>query len=228
MKKTSFVFTALILGMLGCGFAQDFKPAAGAHNLEVQFAPLGEAPIRVPGIRYRHFLSPTLAVRTTVLVNYFRDPEIIRQANPDNDVEELRDMDTDFRFFLNPGIEKHLAGTDRLSPYFGAELTLGMSSSSYRLEFEDFASSDIYFIRSRTRFFTLGFNAVAGADFYLSPQLYMGIEFGYGFFFDSPIVERVRSNDPDFEEDENPDREAGSSGFGLVNGLGQIRLGYFF
>ncbi len=226
MKKKTFLLIAFSILWATDGYCQSFKPVAGSRNLEVQFAPMNSSPIVVPAIRYRHFLNESTALRTTALMSYNRTSQILRQADPENDIEALHRVETDLLVFLSQGIEKHLEGTDRLSPYFGAEMVFSISNSVDREERDDFFDEEIYTDRFGGAVFSIGLNGIAGADFYICPKLYLGLEFGYGFILGVPSVGRTSSDDPDFQEQEF-DRP-GSFRLGMANSFSQIRLGYFF
>lgn len=61
--------------------AQDYKPAAGQNTLELQLAPLGANPFSMGGIRFRHFMSETSALRATVYVGYMNETTITTQES---------------------------------------------------------------------------------------------------------------------------------------------------
>lgn len=81
----------------------------------------------------------------------------------------------------------HFDGTDRLSPYVGAELVFGIGRNSIEREFfggnsatavaENFAVFSLTRTEGTT---TVGLNALAGVDYYIADNLYLGAEIGFG------------------------------------------------
>ncbi|MBD1398953.1 hypothetical protein H9Q13_17415 [Pontibacter sp. JH31] len=82
---------------------------------------------------------------------------------------------------ITPGIEKHFAGTNRLSPYIGAELPLGYWSS--KEETEDYMTKGGWgstaYAANRSNF-NVGLNGLAGVDYYFASRFYAGFEVGVG------------------------------------------------
>ena len=107
-----------------------FKQSGGNKNLEVNFAPLGGSPISIGGIKFRKFDSTgNKAFRLNVFIGSSSSKEITQQEDAANNVAELTTKSSTMSISLRPGIEKHMAGTDRLSPYVGAELDITLASS---------------------------------------------------------------------------------------------------
>jgi len=184
------------------------KPTAGNITTEVLFNDFGNISLNNGLLRGRYFASDSKAFRLSLGVNYNYD--------------EL-DGDAYTRTFglsIAPGIEKHFAGTNRLSPYIGAELPIRMQSAKYENENTTVTGASSPTGADRG-FFSVGLNAVAGVDFYIAKNFYTGIEFGTGltFFKNSDIVVRGPFNSKNAGEY--------SLRFGqFVNG--GIRIGYVF
>lgn len=165
--------------------AQDFKPAGGEKNIEVNFAPLGSNPISINTLRLRYFKTSTMAYRLgfSLSMSSASTPDI-KTVGVDNEAE-LTDSESSFGFSLNPGVEWHWAGTDRLSPYWGLELNFSTTSSSEIDEELDGSTpnnlKDSYESETTNASTTFGLNAVLGADWYFSKSIYMGTEVGFGF-----------------------------------------------
>ncbi len=190
------MFIALVAtSMLG---AQAQKFQGGEKNLEVNFSPLSENPIGIEGIRFRMFNSESSAIRVGFNINGGKTTDVVQQPyeveNGDSDISksELYSTSKNFGFSIRPGYEKHFAGTDRLSPYVGAELIFSMNSSSYREEYHSGNTTDVvapadaakwstWHIERKEGSRTLGLSAVAGADFYFADNFYLGLEFSLGF-----------------------------------------------
>ncbi len=187
------MFIALVATSVAGANAQKFQ--GGEKNLEVNFSPLSASPIGIDGIRFRMFNSESSAIRVGFSINGGKTTDVMSQAGP-NAVDptvtdpELYSTDKSFGFSLRPGYEKHFAGTDRLSPYVGAELIFAMTSKTYTEEYRsgnsvatnpDPANWTTWTAARKDGTTTFGLNAVAGADFYFADNFYLGVELGLGF-----------------------------------------------
>lgn len=178
MKKLMLI--AVFAGVATFASAQ-FKPEAGQKTLEVNFTPLGGAPISINGIKLRMFNDATTAYRLGVNLNYASSKT--RTGATADGSKELYDNATVMGISLQPGIEKHMGGTTRLSPYMGAILDLGFQSSKDVTESENGTTAnqvDELTVKGTNGFFRIGVNAVAGADYYMTNKVYIGVEVGYG------------------------------------------------
>lgn len=182
MKKKVLLVAVIAAGIFTTNElnAQDFKPSGGEKNIEVNFTPLGNAPISISNLRFRYFASSDMAYRLGFSVSSSSETGITL-AGTDNDVE-LEDKDSEFAVTLNPGIEKHFEGTDRLSPYVGAELNFTMINEKQTQEVLNDDGDGVGGENETTDGSTLfGLNLVLGADWYFSEHIYMGTEVGFGF-----------------------------------------------
>lgn len=220
MKKTGFFAALLFCGLLAKGqdntgmMTNDFKPTAKSITAEVNFVPWGGAPVALPNLRGRYFISDNVAIRGGLDIRY-------QHNSPSKDVTQ--DM---FQLNIIPGIEKHFAGTNRLSPYIGADLVFGFASSSSQVT----AGGTTYDVKgawtdtagltySNRGNMHFGVNAVAGTDFYFARHFYTGIEMGYGFMVTSFSDVTVKGTVVD----------KGGSNFTLgSNVVGALRLGFVF
>jgi hypothetical protein len=198
MKKAIMFIALVATSMVGAN-AQKFQ--GGEKNLEVNFSPLSASPIGINGIRFRMFNSESSAIRVGFNVNGGNNTSVIQQpyevqtgaaAADVISKSELYAVTKDFSFSIRPGYEKHFAGTDRLSPYVGAELVFEMNSSSYSEEYHSgntdnnklqpqAAQWSTWTIERKEGNRTFGLNAVAGADFYFADNFYLGAEISLGF-----------------------------------------------
>lgn len=196
MKKRVLLIAAIAAGIFTTSNvnAQDFKPAGGEKNIEVNFTPLGGSPISINNLRLRYFKSSDMAFRLGISVSSSSTTGITVDStagsNGTNNAEvELENKNSTLSISINPGVEKHFAGTDRLSPYVGAELLFNMVSN--KITDEQVVQADP---NSTTNFSTevgegettggsttFGLNLVIGADWYFSKSIYMGTEVGFGF-----------------------------------------------
>jgi hypothetical protein len=92
-----------------------------------------------------------------------------------------------FVFGLHPGIEMHYKGTDRLSPYSGAEIGFVMKSSKGSCDNLNGNANDkketkkVWTDGTNQAFSSLGLNLFTGFDYYVLKSLYLGAEIGFGF-----------------------------------------------
>jgi hypothetical protein len=223
MKKVALFFAFAIACVSGA-FAQ--KQTGGEKNLEVQFAPLGGNPVSISGIRLRLFNSESSAIRIGLFVGGSSSDDVTAQAGEFSaDSPELHDISKEFSFSLRPGYEMHFAGTDRLSPYIGGEILIGISRSTTD---EEVANSDdsVGTITTKDGSTTFGLNAVAGCDFYFSDAIYLGVELGFGYAGTSNADTEITYDNLD-TDDPDPTVNGKSSSWG-PNYQGTIRLGWLF
>ncbi len=232
MKKVLLsIFTAA--GIIFTANAQDdmssvMKQEGDERQLEVQFAPFGGSPISIGGIRYRAFLSDRSAYRATIFIGYNSTTTPDPQTNSQGATVDLEDKESSFIISLRPGYEMHFDGTDRLSPYVGAEIDFALQTSS--MEDQSLNPANDATITTTTKgtdgFTRFGLNFVAGADYYVAKNLYLGTELGFGFSMTSNSDVEIESDAPGFTA---PDPAPQGSSLDLgPNVLGQIRLGYTF
>lgn len=178
MKKLMLI--AVFAGVATIASAQ-FKPKGGEKTLEVNFAPLGGTPVSINGIRVRSFVDETTAYRLGLNINYSSSKD--RNGTTADGSKEMYDKSSILGITLQPGIEKHMAGTSRLSPYMGAILDIGFQSSKDVNEYESGTTAnniETITTKGTNGFFRIGANVVAGADYYIANKVYMGVELGYG------------------------------------------------
>lgn len=208
------------------------KQTGGEKNLEVQFAPLGGNPVSISGIRLRIFNSESSAIRIGFNVGGTSSKEITQEADNDIDALELSSTDKTFNFSIRPGYEKHFAGTDRLSPYVGAELLIGIARETSIVE-EQYSdnSGDPQMMTTTTKSgtTTFGLNLVAGTDFYFADNIYLGAEIGFGFSRSADgDQETTYENAPDgFDDTTSILGNQTNMGWG-PNFQGTLRLGWLF
>ncbi len=194
MKK-AILFIALVATTVVGAQAQKFR--GGEKNLEVEFNPFGGSPIGMNGIRFRMFNSESSAIRVGFNIGGTNDNQVYSQQDKTEGSDgatvilpELNQSQQTFNFAIRPGYEKHFAGTDRLSPYVGAELMYAMSSSTMTREFHNANNADdqskpenwqTWDMTVKNGSSTFGLNALAGVDFYFVDNFYLGAEINLGF-----------------------------------------------
>ncbi|HNP18829.1 MAG TPA: BT1926 family outer membrane beta-barrel protein [Fulvivirga sp.] len=204
----------------------DYKANGGEKTLELQFEPFGNNPIGLNGIRARWFSTSSSAFRLNLFLGINTDSQITQQEDTDNNLKELRDKFFTFSINVRPGFEKHLKGTERLSPYFGVEGDLAYQTSSSRSENQNGTDVNYFKTINDNGFFRIGANAIAGLDYYITKKLYLGTEFGFGLSFTKLLAIKVKSDATGFTEPE-PAKRGSSFDLG-PNVNAQIRLGYAF
>ena len=125
-----------------------------------------------PELRMRYFIQDNLALRLTL----GRDAESVTTTVPESTTtvidpvtgnsqtttipaSEVTTKNSNMNFGL--AAEYHLAGTDRMSPYFTAGFNVGKNS--------------------RNDFSTFGLNLGAGIDYYVAENIYVGLELGFNY-----------------------------------------------
>lgn len=182
MKK---IIAILVLVICAGTFikAQDYKPVAGQAALELNFTPLSAAPIGLNYLKVRYFVDDQVVFRIGLDIRrHSEKSEPINTTNPDV-MDESKMSYTQFGIY--PGLEMHFEGTDRFSPYIGAEIafdTKGAKASYTDNDANTTTESDGAWLDGSNRGFTkIGVNLLAGADFYFAKKLYFGAELGFGF-----------------------------------------------
>ncbi|MEO8148278.1 MAG: hypothetical protein ABI723_11600 [Bacteroidia bacterium] len=223
MKKTLLSVLSVIT-FITIANGQPFKQVGGENNLQLQFTPWGNSPISLHEgtILFRKFnatgdaawrIGFTIgsAKNTSVIVqgsdslsgNFpdsievpfgFPDYILVAGLNPQADRS-----DKTFSFSIRPGYEKHFAGTERLSPYIGAEIIFTMSNTksevdsitlgNYSIAYDDTSSLKYvpaaYTTQTLTQksgSTTFGINLIAGFDYYIAKNLSLGAELNFGYY----------------------------------------------
>lgn len=212
------------------------KPAAGDYTLETQLNfQTGTAPISLftPNVRARYFLSEDMAARVEFLFASSSETNTFGE-NPDGTGATGEQKIKSSQFTFAPGIEKHLAGTDKLSPYFGASLPLTFLGASE--EWTDFNGGGYQKDAKGTieggnsngdvAGMSIGVNLIFGADYYFTDAIYIGGEFAWGWAMASTKDETTKVTIPPGAEATTVNLGGKSSGFGIATSA--VRLGVKF
>ena len=139
------------------------KPAEGDTAFEMQFMPNldGAAMFADAGatVTMRKFESATKAVRWS--------------ASLDVNGSDVEDSDAVWNLGLGYGIENHFSGSERLSTFWGYGANVGIGSG------EASTDADGNAVDAETSF-GVGAGVFLGADYYIMPKVYVGVEMGYG------------------------------------------------
>ena len=153
------------------------KPAEGETAFEMQFMPNldGAAMFADRGatVTMRKFESAEKAVRWSASLNYGSDGDDFTPS--------------DYSFGLGYGVENHFAGAERLSTYWGYGASLNYTGQS---DYEVLAldpTTGLPYADQRTdtvdgadAVIGIGVGVFLGADYYIMPKVYVGVEVGYG------------------------------------------------
>ena len=150
----------------------DIKATGGEVTLEANVNILGNNVTlsnSLNQVRVRYFLGNDLAARLGAHLSFNTNIPA-----PDTKTRAVE-------FSIAPGIEKHFAGTNRLSPYLGAELILGLRSAHSEFDGPGNSGTEVKGSFGPTDnanrgFFLVGLGAVGGFDFYVAKHLYVGYE----------------------------------------------------
>lgn len=139
------------------------KPAEGDTAFELQFMPNldGEAMFADNGyqVTMRKFESATKAVRWS--------------ASLDLSGSDIEDSEAVWNIALGYGVENHFAGAERLSTYWGYQGNVSVGSG------EAGQDEDGNAVEAETSF-GVGAGVFLGADYYIMPKVYVGVEMGWG------------------------------------------------
>ena len=248
MKKTFLLLASVAFLFTANAQEGGFKQAAGDKALEVNFAPLGGNPLGISGIQFKSYSSETSAFRLNIFIGRSSETKILNQggdtlAGTTFPTLETKQKKSSLEIGLRPGIEKHFVGTDRLSPYIGAELDFAKKFSTLKADSmltDDVTPPtkyDLYTIKTTGKdgFLRVGVNLVAGFDYFFAKKLYIGAEFGFGV--SSTMKSKIKVQD-DYSKEidtrakktyvEPADVKQGSAMNIGPNINSQIRIGWLF
>ena len=143
------------------------KPSEGDTAFEMQFMPNldGTAMFADRGatVTMRKFESESKAVRWSASLDVFDDG--------------VEDTEIAYSVGLGYGIENHFEGAERLSTFWGYQggISYADSGSSFDGSGEGEDSET-----DGTSVFGIGAGVFLGADYYIMPKVYIGVEMGYG------------------------------------------------
>lgn len=178
------LFFIALLGLTSVGYSQ--KPTTPLKSsIEGQIGyQLTSIQFNGASLRYRYFLNSKWNLRfglglktsdTTQIV-----PEFLTKTS-EGGQGEVRTKNSQWN--INLGTEYHFEGTEKLSPYIGAELKIGGGKNHITgtnvEETNIYADKKSYEIERPLSVFGIG--AVAGMDYYFRPNIYLGLELGLGW-----------------------------------------------
>lgn len=184
MKIKSIITLFTIASIFQFAIAQ--KADKGNKTIEATLNfQTGNAPINltISEIRMRYFIKQDIALRTRLAFNFNQNTDYSYDfMNPTKPPFTINQQSNDFKLIL--GVEKHLSGTEKLSPYFGAEAGMGISNMSKdgtnTLDGTTYSENGKMSLINSGGFSVYG-GLLFGADYYFLPSIYLGAEIGYGF-----------------------------------------------
>lgn len=135
----------------------------------------------LPTLRFRYFLQDDIAVRADLsLLNSSNTTNFAQ--NPDGSGSTGNFVQSTNGFGLGLGVEKHLGGNAKFSPFIGA----GLSFSNGSVIGEGTESDGTGYVMdysstSTIKFSAFGLDAFVGADYWINRSFYLGGQFGLGF-----------------------------------------------
>ena len=197
MKKILMVAALAATSIVAAQAQSEFKPKAGDVTTDVSLFANGlfanptalykgnvasgvssnKFDLSTVGVlKGRYFFQDDLALRLSLGLS---SPSVKSTLEETNHSLENKYRATTLYFGL--GVEKHFTGTDRLSPYVGAELHVG----SYTTNAESNDTRTVGTIVTKTNQqikaapgFTFGGGLFMGADYYIAPKVFLGLEAG--------------------------------------------------
>lgn len=214
---------------------EDLKFSQGNNSFELLIAPFADSPLKFNEIKYRHFNSANSALRLSANVSQSSSNMVTQQEVDSLDQLELRDKASSFTINIQPGYEHHFAGTKKLSPYVGGAIGLGLRKTSASTDYQ--LGEDVINVKyldgqvggegpDDMGYFSMGLNAFAGFDYYVTKNLFLGTEFGLGFTHYSYLGAKAKS-DAEGYEDPNPVKQGSATSIAR-KANGSIRLGFLF
>ncbi|MCB0760429.1 MAG: hypothetical protein KDC12_02825 [Flavobacteriales bacterium] len=202
MKKL-LVFAALAALTLAPMSSEAQKQIGGDKIIEANFTPFsaGQPVININGLKFRMFTSENVAIRLNFHLGTMKEVTVNTQPGAADIVagapesalnSELNTIDKTFDFGIQPGIEIHTEGTDRLSPYIGGVLDIALGSESTEEEFwgplsvadhnnQAYSNFGVFSRTAKDGYFRFGIFGVLGVDYYFADNIYLGAELGIGF-----------------------------------------------
>jgi len=221
MKKLILLFCcfAVVLGIN----AQ--KQDQGSQTIEMEFAPLGSEPFKINSLRYRYFLQENIAFRASIFMGGKRNTTF---SDTTGGYPLTKNRNGNFDFSIRPGIERHFEGTDRLSPYLGSELFLGINTTKDNQQSLWSDDKTIQSAITKTSQTSFGANIFMGADYYVSDHLFLGAELGFGLLLEGRGKTKTSYDNPEFPmQDTEIIGNTNQLNWG-PNYQGTIRLGWVF
>lgn len=170
----------------------NYKPAGGNFSMEVGFNPFGNngTPVIGLGFKGRYAITERWYVRLNVPLTGRTNSFESEMYIPDLGVNvDMKNKTSVFGYSIIPGVEYHIGNLERLSPYFGAEI--GFTHSITRERQKNIGGDHTVDIlrqnMNQNGNIGMQLNVLAGFDWYITRNLFLGVEFGLGLNLSSTL-----------------------------------------
>ena len=172
MKKLAILVGAIVL--TGSTFAQKATTDA-PFSLEGQLGfNASTLSFDAPSLRFRYFVSDNIAARLTLAIDNSSETFNYYETENTNAGGSGTEVNKSGMTMISIGGEYHFAGTDRLSPYAGLDIQIGMgSSTSEWSNYDGFGYNSDFTASIENKDSYFGLNLVAGADYYFAENFYL-------------------------------------------------------
>ncbi len=133
-----------------------------------------------PNVRARYFVNDNLAARVQLGLGSSSDKTNYYEGGTGTGTGYNTDKASSW--VAQIGAEYHIAGTDKMSPYFMGAVNFGGGSTSSKGENNDGSNymADMTY-KSKTSSSSIGLGIGAGMDYYIAENMYLGLELGWGW-----------------------------------------------
>lgn len=175
-----------------------------------------------PNLRMRYFVNDKIAARAEVTLGSTSSSTNVYELGGDG--SGTIDLSST-QWAIGLGAEYHLAGTDKLSPYFGIGFQVGGASNTEtwtNSDGTDYDANTNAEVKGSTSNF--GIQLGAGVDYYVAENIYMGLELGFGFGSITDNGGTIDINDTSTDIDPS----GSGSQMGIGGGSMGFRIGWRF
>ncbi len=225
MKSKILITLVVISALVSKSFGQ--LNSNGQKSLEVLISPLGSEPVKINGIKGRYFTSSNTAIRSSVFLGGNTTNSVTQEQS--DGLLELKSKNTSRDFSFVPGYEIHMAAGKKISPYYGVEGLISVSSSKSIDESQWLQEEKIQETINKSRNSTLGINLLTGVDCYISEGLFLGFEFGFGLTKELRGINSIEYINPEDSSLESSKTKGNTSNLAWgPNYNGAFRFGWKF
>jgi len=233
MKKillSAAMFAASVFAFNAQGQQESYKPEAGSVAIEVGISPLlglvypqagiGNVDDQMGGqLKISYSVSDNIGIRLGLEFGTI-------SSSYDNGLAGNNSITVNgsyFVFSISPGLTYSFAGTERLTPYVGAELQIGTISNSYEFVQGNNKVTLKNDNEENDMFTAFGGNVFTGFNYYFAKNLFVGAEVGLGLRYVS-----LKNREETINGNKNTLEDSVSAfGFGFYCNPA-IRLGWAF
>ena len=245
-RKSALTLICFFLVLSSIKSQDTLKVTAGRWSTELNLNPFdGSLTLNNTNtqIKARKFITDRTAFRIAITTNYLQNNNNRKSEYGSYPIDESIRRNS-FQTVINLGIEKHLKGTRRISPYWGWEVGLGFKGSkevnrngstqktikgAWEVVSQTYYTNNGYYYTYTTMtergYWSIGGNLIAGFDFYMAKDFYFGFEILFGLDYYNYSNIDITTNTPSNTVYPKYDDETWRMGPKLVNG---IRIGYIF